>query len=131
MQRLWNEYEAGVLRFDGEGEALLGIYDESDSPLPDQTDRLPGRMLAIGGIRPDPYLDDPRIGRIQHVYVLNAYRGQGIGRRLLHALIEPAKAHYHTLTLRTMTPDAIAFYNTLGFENTPRYENATHWLTLD
>lgn len=117
VQRLWNEYENGVLRFDGTGEALLGVYQDD-------------RLIAIGGLHRDPYLNDAAIGRIRHVYVLNTYRGHGIGRRLLDALIDTAKAHYHTLTLRTLTPDAVAFYNAIGFENTPQYQNATHWLEL-
>lgn len=117
LERLWNEYEAGVNRFDREGEVLLGVF-EGDN------------MIAVGGLHRDPYLADAAIGRIRHVYALSTYRGQGVGRRLLAALIEAAKSHYHTLTLRTLTSDAAAFYNAIGFETAPRFENATHWLQL-
>jgi GNAT superfamily N-acetyltransferase len=117
VDRLWREYEAGVNRFDGVGEALLGVFEDN-------------RLIAIGGLHQDLYLADDSIGRIRHVYVLNAYRGQGVGRRLMAALIDAAQSHYHTLTLRTMTSDAAAFYSAIGFEPSPRLENASHWMAL-
>jgi GNAT superfamily N-acetyltransferase len=117
VDRLWREYESDVNRFNSTGEMLLGVYD-------DET------LIAIGALHSDPYLLDAAIGRIRHVYVLNAWRGRGVGRRLLDALIDAARPHYHTLTLRTFTPDATAFYNAIGFRNSLRYDNATHWLSL-
>jgi GNAT superfamily N-acetyltransferase len=117
VDRLWKEYETGVNRFDGTGEVLLGVF-------------VSDQLIAIGGLHNDPYLGDTKIGRIRHVYVLNAWRGQGVGRRLLAALMDEAKLHYHKLTLRTLTPDATAFYNAIGFDNSPRFENATHWMEL-
>lgn len=117
LERLWSEYESGVNRFERTGEILLGVFEED-------------RLIAIGGLHGDPYLREETIGRIRHVYVLNAWRGQGVGRRLLAALIEATRPHYHTLTLRTLTSDAAAFYTAIGFETSPRFENATHWLQL-
>jgi GNAT superfamily N-acetyltransferase len=117
VERLWKEYESEVNRFEASGEALLGVF-EGD------------RLIAIGGVNRDPYLPDANVGRIRHVYVLNAYRGQGVGRRLLAALIDAAKLHYDTLTLRTLTTDATAFYNAIGFDTSPRFDSATHWLAL-
>ena len=117
VQRLWDDYLLGVQTFSEPGAALLGIFEEE-------------ACLAIGGVHPDPYLNDPQIGRIRHVYVLPDYRRHGLGRQLMTALIDHASGHFSTLTLRTLTKEAAAFYVSLGFSDVPRYDQATHWLDI-
>ncbi|MFN8529710.1 MAG: GNAT family N-acetyltransferase [Anaerolineae bacterium] len=117
LQRLWDEYQSGLSRFDDSGAALIGVYDTQ-------------QLIAIGGIHRDPYLNQPEIGRIQHVYVLPAYRRTGIGRRLVAALIAQARAQFTVLTLRTLTSHGDAFYQSLGFSAEPPYADATHWMRL-
>ncbi len=117
VQKLLDEYLSGVNCFDQHGATLLGVWDS-------------GALIGIGGVHPDTYLNQPEIGRIRHVYVLPAYRRSGVGRQLMQALITHARQSYHVLTLRTLTPHGDAFYKSLGFSDTPRYEQATHWLEL-
>lgn len=117
VQTLLDEYVNGVNRFDTPGAALLGVYEQ-------------GRMVGIGGVHQDPYLQRADVGRVRHVYVLREYRRHGIGRLLLDALIKNARAHFSLLTLRTNTQAAAAFYEALGFSSEPRVEQATHWREL-
>jgi GNAT superfamily N-acetyltransferase len=117
IQKLCDEYETGTNRFDAPGAALLGVY-------------LNDELIAVGGVHPDPYLQTTTVGRVRHVYVLPEYRRQGVGRELMLALIQHARAHFEILTLRTPTAHGNSFYKSLGFTDEPRFENATHWLHL-
>lgn len=117
VQRLWDEYERGQERFDGPGALLLGGFGS-------------GGLVAVGGVCRDRYLQDPAIGRIQHVYVLPDQRRAGSGAQLVRALIDHAGRHFTTLTLRTLTDQGAAFYQALGFSAEARYDQATHWLDL-
>ncbi len=117
IQRLWDEYESGVNRFDTAGAILLGV-------------KLDEQIVGVGGVQKDPYLNQAMIGRIQHVYILSAYRRAGVGRYLMHSLIDHARSHFTLLTLRTLTEHGSAFYNSLGFSSQPRFASATHWLEL-
>jgi GNAT superfamily N-acetyltransferase len=117
VQKLYDEYDAGTNRFDAQGAILLGAY-------------LANELLAVGGVHPDPYLQTAAVGRIRHVYVLPDYRRKGIGRDLVLALIQHARTHFDTLTLRTLTEHGDGFYKSLGFSNEARFDNATHWMKL-
>jgi GNAT superfamily N-acetyltransferase len=117
IQKLCDEYAAGTNRFDALQSVLLGVY-------------LNDELIAVGGVHPDPYLQTTTVGRVRHVYVLPEYRRQGVGRELMLALIQHARAHFATLTLRTPTAHGDSFYKSLGFTDEPRFDNATHWLHL-
>jgi GNAT superfamily N-acetyltransferase len=117
VQKLYDEYQSGVNRFDAPGALLLGALTEP-------------QLIGVGGVHPDPYLDDPGIGRVRHLYVLPAMRRAGVGRRLMDALIGQSSAYFRLLTLRTLNPEADLFYRALGFSAEPRYTDATHWLAL-
>lgn len=117
LQRLWDEYQSGINRFDTEGAILLGVKADE-------------QIIGVGGVQKDPYLNQQMIGRIQHLYILSAYRRTGVGRHLMHTLIDHARSHFTILTLRTLTEHGSAFYNSLGFSSQPRFASATHWLVL-
>lgn len=117
VQTLLDEYQSGANRFETTGAILLGVYAQ-------------GHLIGVGGVQQDPYLQRADIGRIRHVYVLNACRRHGIGKLLLHALVDHARQHFTMLTLRTNTPDAARFYEAIGFSSAPRFPDATHWLEL-
>lgn len=117
VQRLWDEYQRDIERFTGPGALLLGGF-------------VAGGLVAVGGVCRDRYLQDPAIGRIQHVYVLPDQRRAGIGAQLVRALIGHGRGQFATLTLRTLTDHGAAFYQTLGFSAGTRYDQATHWLDL-
>jgi GNAT superfamily N-acetyltransferase len=116
MLRVRDEWLSGAQRFDGPGEFLLGAWDG-------------GLLVGVGGISRDPYDPQPGLGRVRHVYVLQALRGQGIGRALMEALLARARRDFTTLRLRTRNPEAAALYERIGFE--PRTaDDETHRLTL-
>src|ERR1700686_1980299 len=69
VERLSREWEEGRSRFDKPGELLLAAYDRET-------------LVAIGGLTPDPYSEEPGLGRLRHVYVRADSRRRGIGRRL-------------------------------------------------
>jgi GNAT superfamily N-acetyltransferase len=117
IQKLCDEYATGTNRFDAPGAILLGAS-------------LNDELIAVGGVHSDPYLQTTTIGRVRHVYVLPEYRRQGLGKELMLALIQHARTHFETLTLRTPTAHGDSFYKSLGLTDEPRFENATHWLRL-
>lgn len=117
VDRLVDDYHSGHNRFDQPGEVLLAVYDGST-------------MVAIGGLNRDPYLPGTATGRVRHLYVMPAYRRQGVGRFLMCAIIASARSHFERLTLRTFSPSAAAFYRSLGFTATRDIDQASHVLLL-
>jgi len=113
VERLSREWEEGRSRFDKPGELLLAAYDGET-------------LVAIGGLTPDPYSEEPGLGRLRHVYVRADSRRRGIGRRLVHALENAAEQTYRALVLRTDTPTAARFYETLGYTLLPTGGTASH-----
>lgn len=116
IRRLVDDYVSGANRFAASGEALYGAY-------------YPG-LVGICGLNRDPYLSDPNVGRVRHLYVLRSYRRAGVGRSLVGTVIADARSHFRLLVLRTTNPEADKFYRALGFSAEPRLEQATHYLDL-
>jgi GNAT superfamily N-acetyltransferase len=116
IRRLVDDYASGANRFEAPGEALYGAY-------------YPG-LVGICGLNCDPYLSDPDVGRVRHLYVLHVYRRAGIGRSFIETLIADARRHFRLLVLRTTNQEADRFYHALGFSSEPRFEQATHYLDL-
>ncbi len=102
IDTLVREWESGANRFDAPGECLLGHFDG-------------GSLVAVGGLNIDPFAGDARIGRIRRVYVRREWRGKGIGRMLVSALIEEARPHFQCARLRAENPEAARLYERLGF----------------
>jgi GNAT superfamily N-acetyltransferase len=118
LDRLVAEYVEGINRFDKPGEALFGVYWDEN-------------LIAIGGLNQDPYLSESDIARVRHVYVLSAWRNQGIGKNLMHAIIGEAKGRFRLLTLRTFSAEADGFYRAIGFKTQPELQDVTHHLVLN
>ena len=114
MERAQLELNKGD--FDKPGAILLGVATE--------------KLVGIGGLTPDPYPDaEPNTGRLRHLYVLPYYRRQGVAKKLVELVVKEACGHYQRLRLRTPTPEAAHFYETLGFYAHAE-PNATHFLAL-
>lgn len=111
LVNLWNEGK----KFDRPGESILTVICD-------------GRVIGVGGI-----LDQGEgIGRISRVYVHPDFRRHGAGRILVNQLVEDARPHFDQVVLRTDTEIGAAFYESLGFEPTPKEneDQATHRLVF-
>jgi len=103
ITRLRKEWESGTNRFDREGEVLLGSF-------------CVDRLLGIGGLNRDPYADNPRVGRLRHLYVTKSERRSGIGRSLVERILGHAIVNFDSV--RLWTDRAGSFYDRLGFDRT-------------
>ncbi|TVQ25546.1 MAG: GNAT family N-acetyltransferase [Leptolyngbya sp. DLM2.Bin15] len=117
VERLIREYRSGLNCFDKSGEVLL-------------TASVQGSVVGIGGLNRDPYFNDPKVGRLRHLYIQSVWRRRGVGRLLVTQIIHEANQHYQLLTLRTDTVAADEFYRQLGFKIYPNWEHTTHHLEL-
>jgi GNAT superfamily N-acetyltransferase len=102
VRRLVDEWNSGTNRFDRPGEVLFGAW-------------VDGRLIGVCGLNVDPYAGDARIGRVRHLYVLSAFRRQGVGRRLTERVVQAAHGRFDDLRLRTNAHAAARLYETLGF----------------
>ncbi|MFZ0012996.1 MAG: GNAT family N-acetyltransferase [Acidimicrobiia bacterium] len=116
VRRLIDDWGDGSNRFDQPDEVLLGVIS-------------PSRLVGVGGLNRDPYLDDPSVGRIRHVYIEPGYRGRGVGRELVGALVDRARGHFARVRLRVSPLGSPDFYLAIGFSPTTE-SDATHTLRL-
>ncbi len=124
IERLVTEWETDVNHFDRPGEALF--IARKGAP---QSGSGSDRILGVCGLNRDPYIDSNQIGRVRRLYVMQDSRRQGIGRTLVHQVIEVAKLSFNRLHVRTTNPIAAQFYQSLGFMAC-HSESATHTLDL-
>lgn len=117
VDRLVRDWNDGTNRFEGEGEALFAALSE-------------GWLGGIGGLNRDPYIEDPGVGRIRHLYVSPGARGRGLGRALVVALVDHARGRFVRVRLRASPPGASDFYLRLGFEETRDEQDSTHQIWL-
>ncbi|MGG3279928.1 GNAT family N-acetyltransferase [Paenibacillus solani] len=116
IQRLIHDYNEGINRFQLDNEALFDC-------------RIDHRVIGVCGLNQDPFSNED-IGRIRRLYVLEGFRRQGVGKRLVEAVIHRARGHYSKLVLRTDNPRAGEFYKKLGFREMQNNERITHVLDL-
>jgi GNAT superfamily N-acetyltransferase len=79
---------------------------------------------GCAGLRPL----EPGIAELKRLYVRDAYRGTGLGRRLTEAMIKEAvRMGYRSLRLDTLPgmERAIALYRSLGFREIAAYHGTT------
>lgn len=118
VRRLVEEWVDGTNRFDRPGEALFGLW-------------VDGQLVGVCGLNVDPYTDAARVGRVRHLYVLQAFRRHGAGRRLVNEVIEVGRSSFAVLRLRTTNPAAARLYEAIGFRPTHgSVVDATHILEL-
>jgi hypothetical protein len=67
LSRLQTEWQSGRNRFDQPGEVIFIATDN-------------GLVVGICGLNRDPYLHDPTVGRVRHLYVAVEHRRKGILR---------------------------------------------------
>ncbi|WP_188393727.1 GNAT family N-acetyltransferase [Mesorhizobium sp. SARCC-RB16n] len=116
LVRLRDGWTSGRNKFLKRPEMLLGAYH--------------GRQLiGVGGLNVDPYFEEGDFGRVRHLYVSAAHRRLGVGRMLVGAIIERARAHFSSLNTRAPA-ESFAFYERLGFHRVSGEEFVTHRMAL-
>jgi len=113
VNRLCIDWASGANRFDRPGEALYGLYDDSE-------------LVGIGGIN----RQNESTGRLRRFYILPSQRRRGLGRCLLSHILRHAAAHFRWVVLRTDTASADRFYRAWGFARVQDAGNATHRIEL-
>ena len=74
------------------------------------------KTIGICGINIDPYFSNPEVARLRHLYVLPAFRSQGIGTKLVRECLTRSKIRYSSVRLRVPDVSTGLFYENLGFE---------------
>lgn len=119
LRRLVDQYEDGSNRFDQQGEVLYGVFDPR------------GKLVAIGGLNRDPYSTKEGIGRLRRFYIAESVRREGLGTKLLQAIIDYAKDNFSELVVRTDSSSADAFYRANGFSGEVGLPDVTHRIVLE
>jgi GNAT superfamily N-acetyltransferase len=117
VRRLADEWVAGTNRFDRSGEELLAAWAD-------------GALVGVCGLNTDPYAGDPATGRVRRLYVLRAFRGRGVGRLLVQAVLQSARTRFRSLRLRTESAAAGRLYERLEFVPAVGVPDCTHTLIL-
>ena len=114
VRRTIDEWNSGINKFSKQGEILFGIF-------------IANSCIGIGGLNVDPYINDPSIGRIRHVFISQKYRRKGLATQLLNRIIRLASENFKLLRLYTENPSASSFYESIGFIE-KKAEKVTHIL---
>lgn len=62
--------------------------------------------VGVCGLNIDPFGGEPAVGRVRRPYVLAAYHGVGVGRRLVEAVVSAASGRFRRLRVRTENAQA-------------------------
>ena len=113
LERLLHEWEAGVTRFDRDGEALLAAHVDQE-------------LAAIGGRTHDPVL----VGtlRLRRFYVRPSFRRRGVGRALAEMLIEQPRSAGRPIVVHAARGSS-DFWEALAFVTDARdgHTHASAW----
>ena len=118
VRRLVQEWDGGANRFDRPGEVLFVATTAG------------GEVVGVCGLNVDPYADDPRTGRVRHLYVMVAHRRSGVGEQLVADVVEAAQGRFDRLHLRVTNPAAARLYERLGFRRASGEPHHTHVLDV-
>lgn len=142
VRALFREYQQGLgidLCFQGFEEELAqlpGLYAEPDGAL--MMAMADGQPAGCCALRPLAHSDHLDACEMKRLFVRPAFRGLGLGRLLVDAIVLSAEqAGYATMLLDTLSDmeSARALYQEVGFvETEPYYHNplaGAHYLKLD
>src|SRR6476646_6976394 len=89
---------------------------------------IDGEAAGTAGLIRDPFLDDPRTGRLRHVYVAPPFRRRGVAEAMVRSCLAAAQSAFPRVRLRTHNPHAAVLYERYGFMARPDEPDATHVL---
>ena len=113
LDRLQQGWREGINRFDRNGECvLIAVWED--------------RIVGVCGLNRDPYCTQNDVGQVRRLYVAADMRRQGIGRLLVESIQKRCPGVFQELRLRTNSPAASAFYQTLGFRPVEDDPDCTH-----
>jgi len=118
IQKLIDEYKNGTNRFDKNGEILLIV-------------ELENKVIGVGGLNIDPYLNEDQVGRVRHIYIEPKHRGKRIGKQLVKLLVEESRKNFYRLRLFTENPVAEQLYLNVGFKKVEGHYKASHIIELN
>lgn len=125
---IFREYAAGLgvdlcfQSFDAELATLPGDYAPPRGAL--ILALIEGHVAGCVALRPLDNVDYPNAAEMKRLYVRKAFRGFGLGRQLVEAVMDAARlADYDCILLDTLDDmeAARALYDELGFEDIPPY----------
>ena len=128
VRAIFREYADGLgvdlcfQQFDEELAGLPGDYAPPRGAL--LLARVDGKLAGCCGLRPLDAADYPNAAEMKRLFVRDAFRGLGLGRRLAEAILDAARqAGYACVLLDTLDDmeAARALYEDLGFEDIPPY----------
>jgi len=100
--------------------------------------QVEGAIAGCCALRPLDTADYPNASEMKRLYVRKAFRGFGLGRELVEAMLDRARqAGYACVLLDTLDDmeSARALYTDLGFEEIPPYYHnpiaGAHYLKVD
>ena len=101
-----NEWASGESRFSRPGEAFYAVV---------ASEQEQERLVAVGGLNQDPFLNTPEIGRLRRIYVRAPFRRQGVGALLVASMLADARQSFRAVRLRADNAAAARLYETFGF----------------
>lgn len=128
MRTLFQEYAAALnvdLCFQQFAEELAGLpWDYAPPRGCLLIARVAGNLAGCCALRPLDNVDYADACEMKRLYVRPQYRGLGLGRRLVEAILDQARqSDYGCVLLDTLNDmeAARALYDDLGFEDIPPY----------
>jgi GNAT superfamily N-acetyltransferase len=120
LRRAWTVEQHGHVDDEGFEARFLDWYERESahriSWVAEMAGQLVGMMnLAVFDRMPQPGREPGRWGYLANAFVLAAHRNQGIGSRLLRALLTHADEHRYARIVLRPSERAIPFYQRLGF----------------
>ncbi len=123
------------------GALLLALIDAKSGaagPLLTRGDGRPAHVAACCALRPLDAADYPNAAEMKRLYVRPAFRGMGLGRQLVEAVLDAARGAGYACALLDTLDDmeaARTLYEELGFEEVPPYYHnpiaGSHYLKVE